>query len=310
MRFQHYDSLRIFSIVAAHDSFASAAQTLNLTKGAVSHQIRGLEQALGFALFTRLPRGIALTPRGQDLWTTLKVVFDSVEARIDDLRDAPDRPITIGVTTYFASRWLSPRLMLFLKAHPRVRLRIQPMVDLSELEGEGIDLAIRWGRGDWTDVTIRPLFLCPAFATGTPEAVALVHKVGLQAALRQFTLLADRSGNRAWEDWHRVAGLPLPSRTDVLTIADPNVRVQAVIDGQGIALNDALIAPELGDGRLVRLTGHQLEDYGYFLAYKPGAAENPDVAAFAEWLVLAAAGSAPLHHGNPEDVSHVLAGAQ
>ena len=118
MRFQHYDSLRIFSIVAAHDSFASAAQTLNLTKGAVSHQIRGLEQALGFALFTRLPRGIALTPRGQDLWTTLKVVFDSVEARIDDLRDAPDRPITIGVTTYFASRWLSPRLMLFLKAHP------------------------------------------------------------------------------------------------------------------------------------------------------------------------------------------------
>ncbi|WP_343079268.1 LysR substrate-binding domain-containing protein [Ostreiculturibacter nitratireducens] len=291
MRFQHYDSLHIFSIVARHGSFAAAAEELNLTKGAVSHQIRGLEQALGFPLFNRLPRGISLTPKGQELWMTLGVAFDTVEARIADLREAPERPITIGVTTYFASRWLSPRLMLFMKAHPRVRLRIQPMIDLSELEAEGIDLAIRWGRGDWTDVTIRPLFLSPAFATGSPEALALVREEGLEAALRRLTLLADRSGSRAWEDWHRVAGLRFSSRTDVLTIADPNVRVQAVIDGQGIALNDALVERELDDGRLVRLTDHELADYGYFLAHEPGATRDPDVAAFADWLLQIAASS-------------------
>lgn len=292
MRFQHYDSLRIFSIVARHGSFAAAAEELNLTKGAVSHQIRGLEQALGFPLFNRLPRGISLTPKGQELSLTLRVAFDTVETRISDLREAPDRPITIGVTTYFASRWLSPRLMLFMKAHPRVRLRIQPMIDLSELEAEGLDLAIRWGRGDWTDVAVRPLFLSPAFATGAPEALALVRAEGLEAALGQLTLLADRSGSRAWQDWHRIAGVPFSSRTDVLTIADPNVRVQAVIDGQGIALNDALVEHELGDGRLARLTGHELADYGYFLAQEPGAAGNPDVAAFAEWLLGIAASPA------------------
>ncbi len=285
MRFQHYDSLCIFSIVARHASFAAAAQELNLTKGAVSHQIRGLEQALGFALFNRLPRGISLTPKGQELWLTLRAAFGSVEARIADLRDAPERPVTVGVTTYFASRWLSPRLMMFMKAHPRVRLRIQPMIDLTELEGEGIDLAIRWGRGDWSDMTIRPLFACPAFATGAPEALALVRAEGLEAALGRLTLLADRSGGRAWADWHRVAGLAFSTRTEVLTIADPNVRVQAVIDGQGIALNDALVQPELDSGRLVRLTEHQLDHYGYFLAFEPGAMANPDVAAFAEWLL-------------------------
>lgn len=292
MRFHHYDSLRIFSIVARHDSFAAAAEELNLTKGAVSHQIRGLERVLGFPLFNRLPRGTSLTPKGQDLWMTLGAAFDSVEARIADLRDASDRPITIGVTTYFASRWLSPRLMLFMKAHPRVRLRIQPMIDLSDLGSEGLDLAIRWGRGDWTDVTIRPLFLSPAFATGAPEALALVRTQGLEAALGQLTLLADRSGSRAWEDWHRIAGLRFSNRTDVLTIADPNVRVQAVIDGQGIALNDALVERELDDRRLARLTDHEMADYGYFLAHEPGATRHPDVAAFAEWLVQVATSSA------------------
>ena len=295
MRFQHYDSLRIFAVVAGHGSFAAAADALNLTKGAVSHQIRGLEQTLGFALFTRLPRGIALTPKGQDLWTTLQVAFDSVESRIADLSEAPERPITIGVTTYFASRWLSPRLMLFMKSHPLIRLRIQPMVDLSELEAEGIDLAIRWGKGDWRDVTIRPLFPCPAFATGAPEALDLVREAGIGAALGQLTLLADRSGSRAWEDWHRAAGLRFSSRTDVLTIADPNVRVQAVIDGQGIALNDALVAAELADGRLSRLTAHELPEYGYFLAYHPGARGNPDVVAFADWLIGMAAASSDGH---------------
>lgn len=292
MRFQHYDSLRIFSIVARHDSFAAAAEELNLTKGAVSHQIRGLERALGFPLFNRLPRGASLTPKGQDLWMSVGAAFDSVEARIADLREAPDRPITIGVTTYFASRWLSPRLMLFMKAHPRVRLRIQPMIDLSDLGSEGLDLAIRWGRGDWKDVTIRPLFLSPAFVTGGLEALALIRDEGLEAALGQLTLLADRSGSRAWADWHRVAGLRFSSRTDVLTIADPNVRVQAVIDGQGIALNDALVERELHEGRLTRLTDHALDDYGYFLAHEPGATRHPDVAAFAEWLVRVAAASA------------------
>lgn len=288
MRFRHYDSLRIFATVARHASFAAAAEELNLTKGAVSHQIRGLEDVLGFTLFTRLPRGIAPTPKGQELAATLKAAFDTVEARIADLREAPERPVTVGVTTYFASRWLSPRLMTFLEAHPRVRIRIQPMVDLTELQGEGIDLAIRWGKGDWSDVAIRPLFRCPAFATGAPAATTLVRDAGLAAALGRLTLLADRSGSAAWADWHRAAGLPFAARSAVLTVADPNVRVQAVIDGQGIALNDALVQPEIDSGRLCRLSEHALDDYGYFLAYEAGTLANPDVAAFADWLIAAA----------------------
>ncbi|QOF75080.1 hypothetical protein IG197_31730 (plasmid) [Aminobacter sp. SR38] len=97
-------------------------------------------------------------------------------------------------------------------------------------------------------------------------------------------MLGDHSGSAAWEDWHRVAGLPFRAREAILTIPDPNVRVQAVIDGQGIALNDELVGPEMDAGRIFRLSDHQVDEYGYFLAYEPGAMTNPDVAAFAQWL--------------------------
>ncbi|WP_457941287.1 LysR substrate-binding domain-containing protein [Mesorhizobium sp. 10J20-29] len=285
MRFQHFDSLRVFNVVARHESFSSAADELNLTKGAVSYQLRVLEEALGFNLFDRKPRGIVLTPKGRELWICSMRSLDAIEARIDELRDAPRAPITIATTTYFASRWLSPRLMMFMKGHPRVRLRLQPMIDLKDLDNEGVDLAIRWGRGDSADSVTQRLFACPAFATGSADALALVQAEGLASAVSTLTLLADRSGSAAWEDWHRVAGLPFKARDAVLTIPDPNLRVQAVIDGQGIALNDALVETEMERGSLFRLSQHQIEGYGYFLVHRADAMSNPDVADFARWVL-------------------------
>lgn len=105
-----------------------------------------------------------------------------------------------------------------------------------------------------------------------------------------LTLLSDRSGSAAWEDWHKAAGLSFKAREAVLTIPDPNVRVQAVIDGPGIALNDDLIGPEMDAGRIVRLSDHQIDEYGYFLVHEPDALINPDVAAFAEWILSVAEG--------------------
>jgi len=285
MRFRHYDNLRIFNIVAKNGSFSAAADELNLTKGAVSYQIKKLEEELGFAVFHRLPRGVAPTSRGQELWHTCQSVFDGIEQKISELRETSDRTLTIGVSTYFASRWLSSRLMLFMKLHPEIRLRIQPMIDLVDLRGESVDLVIRWGKGSWTDMAIEPLFPCPSFPAAAPETASLICALGLQEGLTQVTLLKDREGSSAWADWHAVGGFPYKERTDTLTVPDPNVRVQAVIDGQGIALFDALINPEIEAGRLVQISPHQLDDYGYFLAYLPGALSDPNVEAFAIWLL-------------------------
>ena len=284
MRFRHFDNLRVFNIVARHGSFASAADELHLTKGAVSHQVRQLEAELGFPVFDRLPRGISLTRKGQELLTAANSAFGHLEQKIAELRQERSRALTIGVTTYFASRWLSPRLMEFMRTHPDIRLRIQPMIDLQNLKREGIDLAIRWGSGDWTDASIERLFACPAWPCGDAHALDRVRTQGLQAAFEQFTLLRDRKDSVAWSDWFQAAGLTYMGRSDTLIIPDPNVRVQAVIDGQGIALNDALVEAEIRAGKLHRLSDAELSDYGYYLAYPAGAMQNPDVEAFADWL--------------------------
>ncbi|MCY0146226.1 LysR substrate-binding domain-containing protein [Hoeflea sp. G2-23] len=284
MRFKHYDNLRTFSLVARHDSFASAADELHLTKGAISHQMRQLENELGFAVFRRLPRGIVLTQRGQELLAASQSAFEAVEQQIDDLRRRQTRALTIGVTTYFASRWLSPRLMEFMQLHPDIRLRIQPMIDLADLRGEGVDLAIRWGDGAWKDVVIEPLFACPSWPSGNRAALKAVEDHGFEAAFESFTLLHDRDDSQAWPNWFSVAGLAFKKRTDTLIIPDPNVRVQAVIDGQGVALNDALVGSELASGALYRLSPIELSDYGYFLAYGVRGETNPDIEVFATWL--------------------------
>jgi len=287
MRFRHFDNLRVFNIVAQHGSFSSAAEELHLTKGAVSHQIRQLEAELEFDLFKRLPRGISLTPNGQELLGATQSAFGGLEKKIEDLRQSRSRTLTIGVTTYFASRWLSPRLMDFMRAHPDIRLRVQPMIDLNNLRAEGVDLAIRWGNGAWDDVEIETLFACPAWPCGDANALSQVRDLGVEAAFEKFTLLRDRPDSAAWSQWFKVAGLPYLGQTDTLIIPDPNVRVQAVIDGQGVALNDELVDAEIKAGTLHRLSDTELSDFGYYLAYPSDAMSNPDVGAFADWLKLA-----------------------
>lgn len=287
MRFRHFDNLRVFNIVAQHGSFSSAAEELHLTKGAVSHQIRQLEAELEFDLFKRLPRGISLTTRGQELLGATQSAFGGLEKKIEDLRQSRSRTLTIGVTTYFASRWLSPRLMDFMRAHPDIRLRVQPMIDLQNLNAEGVDLAIRWGCGGWNDVEIEKLFACPAWPCGDADALSQVRDLGVEAAFEKFTLLRDRQDSTAWSQWFKAAGLPYLGQTDTLIIPDPNVRVQAVIDGQGVALNDMLVDAEIEAGTLYRLSDTELSDFGYYLAYPPDAMSNPDVEAFADWLKLA-----------------------
>lgn len=289
MRFRSYDSLHIFGTVASHLSFTRAAAELNLTKGAVSYQIARLEQALGFPVFQRRQRGLQLTEKGRRLWHVSEVAFRDMEREIIELREAVPGRITIGMSTYFASRWLSPRLMTFTARHPKIGLRLQPMIDLLDLGAHHIDLAIRWGRGDWTDMEIEPLFACPAFPTAGADIKKQITERGLERCLAESPLLHDRDDSTAWQEWHVAAGLAYRTTRDDLVIPDPNVRVQAVIDGQGFALNDWLVANELDDGRLSKISDVTLADYGYHLAYQRGALATHGIRAFRDWIIEEAA---------------------
>ena len=293
MRFRSYDSLRIFDVVAHRMSFTDAANHLNLTKGAVSYQIKKLEDELGFLLFKRQHRGIVLTEAGKRLWHSSQVAFRDLDREITDLRQQSPDPVTIGMSTYFASRWLSPRLMTFTNEHREIGLRLQPMLDLIDLESQAIDMAIRWGNGGWSDMDIEPLLSCPAFATAGSAISSRIEIEGIAAVLQDVALLHDRQNSDAWSNWYAKAGYDYRPGHSGLVIPDPNVRVQAVIDGQGMALNDMLVNDELSRGRLHKVTTTSLGDYGYFLAYPKGALENPALKKFHDWIIAEATTISP-----------------
>ena len=132
---------------------------------------------------------------------------------------------------------------------------------------------------------IELLFRCPAKMTAAPALARHIDTAGIKSVLPELTLLNDRDGSEAWDDWHRAAGLPNRSMRNDLVIPDPNVRVQAVVDGQGVALNDRLVAAELAAGQLVQISSVEMADYGYFLAYRKGALSNPALKDFRDWIL-------------------------
>jgi len=283
--FKHHDTLRLFAAIAQHSSFSAAADALHMTKGAVSYQIKTLEADLGLMLFDRNARGVTLTTEGEKLWIACSPHFQKIETMLSALKAPQPRTLTVGTSSYFASRWLSPRLMTFMQQYPDIQLRLQPMMQLFDLEHHGIDIAIRWGNGHWSDVEATPFMPMPAWPVGNQEAAEKVQQVGLARAFTEFTLLRDHDSSNAWSDWLKLAGLPAQNRRDTLIIPDPNVRVQAIINGQGIALNDALVAQELSEQRLVRLAKIELADYGYFLVKPRNSNRSESVDAFVGWLL-------------------------
>ena len=287
MRFRNFDKLRGFCLVARHQSFTDAAAALNLTKGAVSHQIERLESELGFELFIRRQTGIELTRNGRQLLRVAELGFDSIEQEIGHLRRIDQSAITIGMATYFASRWLSPRLMRFITDHPGVSLRIQPIVGLLDLRSGDLDMAIRWGKGDWIEkgMTVELLFGCPAVLTASRDIGAHIESRGINEVIGEVQLLHDIDGSQAWSDWFDAAGLPMGIASDDLVIPDPNVRAQAVIDGQGLGLYDDLVADEVSAGRLYQYRSVELTDYGYYLVYPQDIASDSPIAQFRDWIM-------------------------
>ena len=282
--FRHHDALRLFVQIARYPSFSEAAEALHLTKGAISYQVKTLESDLGMVLFERGPRGAALTHAGHNLLAVCEHRYRDLESDLSLLRGMSSDTLTVGVSTYFAARWLSPRLTAFMQQYPDTVLRVQPMVSQFDLDAQGVDVAIRWGHGHWDDAEVLPFLPMPAFPVGNPEAFNIVELQGLQRAMESLTLLRDHDDSNAWTAWWQHARWPERVQRDALIILDPNVRVQAVIDGQGIALMDTLVSPELNSGALIRLSDDGLGEYGYWLVRPRRGQRRTAVDQFMEWM--------------------------
>ncbi|MEQ8653431.1 MAG: LysR substrate-binding domain-containing protein [Kiloniellales bacterium] len=275
------NAFRVFEAVARHESFTKAADELFLSQGAVSYQIKSLEEKLGMTLLLRSARAVTLTPEGTRLLPVVCSALRRLQEEIAAIKAEQEGGVlTIALSTYTATRWLSPRINSFLRTAPGTRIQIHHSLE-DPLPGPGgADLAIRWGRGRWSGLEARLLIPSPMLPYCSPELAA---ELSQPADIARATLLREDPPFDLWEAWVEHAGLDAATIGQSLVISDSNVRVQAAVDHQGLVLADVLAAPEIESGRLVAPFGIALEGWGYYLLYEAALAEKPAVAAFLDW---------------------------
>lgn len=279
-------ALQLFEAAARRLNFTRAAEELGLTQGAVSHQIKALEADLGVALFERRGRSVRLTRQGADLLPVLQAGFGGIREQTEVLRREARQgldEVAIATTTYFAARWLSRRLARFMARHPGIGIRIAH-APMARAPASPVHLEIRWGKGGWSDGPAEKLFEAELSPVCSPSLIPRAAGAFTARDLKGHAFLHDDETKEAWRRWLDHAGVDDPALSPGPVIADPNVRMQAAVDGQGFALTDRLIQNELEAGQLVAPIGIALPGYGYYLIFRSATPESPSVCAFADWL--------------------------
>jgi len=282
--------LRAFEAAARHESFGQAAEELSVTHSAISHQVRGLEAWFDQPLFERSARKVTLTVTGAALAASTTRAFEIMADAVAAVRppDA-DRPVLVSVEPAFAARWLVLRLDRFYAKHPDVRLHLVATPDFVKFDNDGVDLAIRYGRGDWPDVTSEKILNAAAFPVLSPNLLAKGHALNTPADLAHYQLIHEEDTSD-WTGWLAAAGALQvdPNRGPIFD--DAHLTLEAASSGQGVALADeALAAAALADGRLVRPFSLTLEiATGYYVVQPAKIPLRPEAEAFHQWLLAEA----------------------
>ena len=277
-------ALRALDAVARTGSLTRAAESLHVTHGAISHQIKALEDELGVSLVERAGRGIRLTDEGERLAAHVRGALAEITSAMREISErANPRQLTVSVVPSFAARWLLPRMRKFMASHPDIDLDVRANLSLVDFRRDDVDVAVRYGMGNWPGLVADYLMDDEFFPVCSPHLPQGVPK--RPQDLARYTLL--RSDDELWEPWFRAAGLAWPEPQRGPTFNDSAHMLQAAAEGQGIALGRrSLTGMELQNGTLVQpFTTTVPSERKFYLVYPPGFAASPKLAAFRDWLM-------------------------
>jgi LysR family glycine cleavage system transcriptional activator len=289
------NALRAFEAAARHLSLTKAAQELNVSPGAVSHQIRALEALLGIELFERRVRAIALTPAAKSLYPGVQNGFLQIQEAVASLRDvANERVLVVSTPPGLTAKWLAPRLYRFASAHPEIEVRISSSLTNANFTTDGVDVAVR-------NLAVRPandpallverlmeLTLVPVCSPRlyeqhgsprTPEALArlpLIHDDSLFGRAKIPT----------WSEWFAAAGLPSIDVGRGLHFNSGDHALDAASEGAGVLLaHDLLAYDDLRTGRLIIPIALPIaSDRAYHVVCPKHRSRVPQVRAFRDWI--------------------------
>ncbi|MFO1033302.1 MAG: transcriptional regulator GcvA [Hyphomicrobiales bacterium] len=293
------NALRAFESAARHLSITLAAEELHVTPAAISHQIRLLEDHIGLAVFVRNGRGLALTDAGAAGLRDLQSGFERLAAAMDAIDSLGETGLlTISVAPSFAAKWLLPRLHLFQERHPEIDVHVAASMQLVDFTRDGVDLAIRYGAGNYGDLAREKLLSEAVFPVCSPSYM-VEHGPLLSAGdLMGRTLLHDDSPDNDpscpnWDMWLRASGATQIDAARGPRFNQASLVLEAAILGRGIALAKAnLAADDLAARRLVApfAATHPI-DFAYYIVAPKAKLNLPKVSHFCNWLRKQAAGS-------------------
>nr|WP_216295867.1 LysR substrate-binding domain-containing protein [Delftia acidovorans]MCA1072084.1 Glycine cleavage system transcriptional activator [Delftia acidovorans] len=281
-------ALRTFVEVGQRKSVKAAAQALHVTPGAVSQQIRVLEDRLGVVLLERERLGMRLTEAGASVFPRLREAFLQIDQAMHDLESTKARrSLTVSTVATFAASWLVPRLGRFKQLHPDIEIRVEATSELVDLRRDRVDVALRHGLGDYPGLEVLPLMapvLTPVASPGFLKAHgAVIHEAG---DCLGYPLLHD--GDRAdWPLWLKAHGVADDLRAERGSAFDDDfLLIRAAEAGQGLALvPQAYAQEEIAAGRLIQVLDKPWPArFAYYAVTRPGAADRPEVRAFLKWI--------------------------
>ncbi len=279
-------TLRSFEAASRLLSFSKAADELNVTHGAVSRAIRHLEDDLGLALFQRKTRLVRLTPIGASYAASVRDALERLATATVAVRDQLSQGV-LNVTTLdsFASKWLLPRLYRFRQKHPDIDVRLTSSPKLSDFVNDGIDIAIRYGRGRYPGLVAELLLKEELEPVASPRLLEGPQPLRKPADLKYHTLIHD-DFQIDWATWLRSAGVEGVDAHRGPRFESSVHAVQSAVQGEGVVLGrSALISDDLRAGRLVKLFTLSLpSDVAYHVVYPMQSATRPKVKAFRDWL--------------------------
>jgi LysR family transcriptional regulator, glycine cleavage system transcriptional activator len=299
LRLPPLPSLRLFEAAGRHVSFKLAAEELGITPSAVSHGIVALERWLGVALFERGARGLSLTAAGTEYLPYISEALSMIATGTQRLPSRrADRRIRVSCAPTFASRWLLPGLQRFRERHPGIAIEIDTSHRQVGFPVDGVDLAIRMGRGPWPGLASTLLVderLVPVCAPAYRNALALGADRGTGGIdLARATLIHVTSVSEDWAAWAEAAGLGNEPGTGTgidlaggLRFDTVHLAFEAAAAGLGVAIGRRpLVDYDLMKGTLVEATGPVVESAtAYWLVGAETTQGRPDIAAFKRWLV-------------------------
>ncbi len=275
-------ALRAFDALARTGSLSAAARQLNVTHAAISQHLRALEAFFGETLATRDGQAMRLTTTGYELANAVNEGFDLIDEGVSSiLSRTARRPVTVSLTPSFAEVWLMPRIGQFWAAHPDIEIRLVPTVTLTDMRRDGIDVAIRFGSGDWPGHNVEPLEVSRFVVIASPDYTKAksLEELGKLNAHDWFFSAASLEQ----QVWGRAIGIDF-NKLGAQDMANNGLVVSAVRAGLGLSLQSrTLVGPDLASGQLVTLYEGDPEGLGYYIVTRPGVLSS-GARTFISWL--------------------------